>query len=138
MERLVASTVPPSCLLAGLLTSSSTAPSSLASLIPGNAVVGLDKYPKKVIRKDSTKKTAKKSGVKVFLKLVNFTHLMPTRYTLDVDLKEVVSGTPDFLTTKDKKLTAAMSAKTKLEDRFKTGKNRWFFTKLRMIRHDST
>ncbi|XP_044955209.1 60S ribosomal protein L27-3-like [Hordeum vulgare subsp. vulgare] len=101
-------------------------------------VVGLDKYPKKVIRKDSAKKTTKKSGVKVFLKLVNFTHLMPTRYTLDVDLKEVVSGTPDFLTTKDKKLTAAMSAKTKLEDRFKTGKNKWFFTKLRMIRHDST
>ncbi|KAE8793517.1 60S ribosomal protein L27-3 [Hordeum vulgare] len=55
-------------------------------------VAGLAKYPKKVIRKDSAKKTAKKSRVKVFLKL---------------------------------------------EDRFKTGKNRWFFTKLLMIRHDS-
>ncbi|KAE8786150.1 60S ribosomal protein L27 [Hordeum vulgare] len=32
-------------------------------------VTGLAKYPKKVIRKDSTKKTAKKSRVKVFLKL---------------------------------------------------------------------
>ncbi|KAE8782725.1 60S ribosomal protein L27-3 [Hordeum vulgare] len=56
-------------------------------------VAGLAKYPKKVIRKDSDKKTTKKSRVKVFLKL---------------------------------------------DDRFKTGKNRWFFTKLRMIRHDST
>ncbi|KAE8790982.1 60S ribosomal protein L27-3 [Hordeum vulgare] len=55
-------------------------------------VAGLDNYPKKVICKDSAKKTTKKSRVKVFLKL---------------------------------------------EDRFKTGKNRWFFTKLRMIRHDS-
>ncbi|KAE8805938.1 60S ribosomal protein L27-3 [Hordeum vulgare] len=100
-------------------------------------VAGLAKYPKKVIRKDSAKKTPKKSRVKVFLKLVNYTHLMPTRYTLDVDLKEVVSGTPDSLTTEDKKLTAAKSAKAKLEERFKTGKNRWFFTKLRMIRHDS-
>ncbi|KAE8792237.1 60S ribosomal protein L27-3 [Hordeum vulgare] len=91
-------------------------------------VAGLAKYPKKVIRKDSAKKTAKKSNVKVFLKLVNFTHLMPTRYTLDVDLKEVVSEAPDSLTTKDKKLTAAKSAKAKLEERFKIGKNRWFFT----------
>ncbi|KAE8793257.1 60S ribosomal protein L27-3 [Hordeum vulgare] len=100
-------------------------------------VAVLAKYPEKVICKESAKKTAKKSRVKVFLKLVNFTHLMPTRYTLDVDLKEVVSGAPDSLTTKDKKLTAAKSAKAKLEERFKTDKNRWFFTKLLMIRHDS-
>ncbi|KAE8771723.1 60S ribosomal protein L27-3 [Hordeum vulgare] len=89
---------------------------------------------KAVIRKDS----AKKSRVKVFLKLINLTHLMPTRYTLDVNLKEVVSDAPDSLTTKDKNLIAANSAKPKLEERFKTGKNRWFFTKLRMIRPDST
>ncbi|KAE8778144.1 60S ribosomal protein L27-3 [Hordeum vulgare] len=101
-------------------------------------VAGLAKYPKKVISKDSAKKTAKKSCVKVFLKLVNFTHLMPTRYTLDVDLKEVVSGAPDSLTTKDKKLTAANSAKAKIEDRFKTGKNKWFFTKLCMIQEIPT
>ncbi|KAE8766355.1 60S ribosomal protein L27-3 [Hordeum vulgare] len=100
-------------------------------------VASLVKYPKKVIRKDSAKKTAKKSRIKVFLKLVNFSHLMPTRYTLDVHLKEVVSGALDSFTTKYKKLTAAMSAKAKLEERFKTGKNGWFFTKLRMIRHDS-
>ncbi|XP_044954943.1 60S ribosomal protein L27-3-like [Hordeum vulgare subsp. vulgare] len=83
-------------------------------------VAGLAKYPKKVIHKDSAKKTAKKSRVKVFLKLVNFTHHMPTRYTLDVDLKEVVSGAPDSLTTKDKKLIVANSSKAKLEERFKT------------------
>ncbi|KAE8787287.1 60S ribosomal protein L27-3 [Hordeum vulgare] len=70
-------------------------------------VAGLAKYPKKVMRKHSAKNTTKKSRVKVFLKLVNFTHLMPTRYTLDVDLKEVVSGAPDSPTTKDKKFTAA-------------------------------
>ncbi|KAE8816423.1 60S ribosomal protein L27-3 [Hordeum vulgare] len=78
-------------------------------------VAGLAKYPKK---------------------LINFTHLMPTRYTLDVDIKEVSSGAPDSLTTKEKNLTAAKSAKAKLEERFKISKNRWFFTKLRMIRHD--
>ncbi|CAM0908783.1 unnamed protein product [Alopecurus aequalis] len=87
-------------------------------LKPGKAVTLLQGRP--VIRKDS----AKKSRVKVFLKLVNFTHLMPTRYTLDVDFKDVASAGSDGLATTDKKVTAA-------EAKFKTGKNRWFFTKLR-------
>ncbi|KAK9156281.1 hypothetical protein Sjap_003761 [Stephania japonica] len=100
-------------------------------------VAGVSKYPKKVIRKDSAKKTAKKSRVKVFVRMVNYQHMMPTRYTLDVDLKDVV--TLDALQSKDKKVTAAKEAKARLEERFKTGKNRdfrvlmnrWFFSKLR-------
>ncbi|KAJ0087927.1 hypothetical protein Patl1_33234 [Pistacia atlantica] len=92
-------------------------------------VAGIKKYPSKVIRKDSSKKTAKKSRVKAFVKLVNYQHLMPTRYTLDVDLKDVVTG--DSLQSKDKKVTACKETKNRLEERFKTGKNRWFFTKLR-------
>ncbi|XP_031478277.1 60S ribosomal protein L27-3 [Nymphaea colorata] len=92
-------------------------------------VAGLLKYPKKVIRKDSAKKTAKKSRVKVFIKLVNYNHIMPTRYTLDVDLKDVI--TVDALQSHDKKVTAAKEAKARFEERFKSGKNRWFFTKLR-------
>ncbi|CAO2045479.1 unnamed protein product [Urochloa humidicola] len=93
-------------------------------------VAGLAKYPKKVIRKDSAKKTAKKSRVKCFIKQVNFTHLVPTRYTLDVDLKDV-AAVPDALSGRDKKVDACKTAKYRLEERFKTGKNRWFFTKLR-------
>ncbi|KAK3033107.1 hypothetical protein RJ639_036466 [Escallonia herrerae] len=88
-------------------------------------VVGISKYPKKVIRKDSAKKTAKKSRVKAFIKLVNYNHIMPTRYTLDVDLKDVV--TPDVLQSRDKKVTAAKEVKARFEERFKTGKNRWWF-----------
>ncbi|CAE6024872.1 unnamed protein product [Arabidopsis arenosa] len=92
-------------------------------------VAGLKKYPSKVIRKDSAKKTAKKSRVKCFFKFINYQHVMPTRYTLDLDLKNVVSG--DAISSKDKKVTALKEAKSKFEERFKTGKNRWFFTKLR-------
>ncbi|KAI3844942.1 hypothetical protein MKX03_019317 [Papaver bracteatum] len=92
-------------------------------------VAGIMKYPKKVIRKDSAKKTAKKSRVKAFIKVVNYNHIMPTRYTLDVDLKDVVST--EVLASRDKKVTAAKETKKRLEERFKTGKNRWFFTKLR-------
>ncbi|CAN0910277.1 60S ribosomal protein L27-3 [Linum grandiflorum] len=105
-------------------------------LKPNKAVIvlqgryaGRKAYPGKVIRKDSAKKTARKSRVKCFVKLVNYRHLMPTRYTLDVDLKDVV--TPDVLQTKEKKVAASKEAKAKFEERFKTGKNRWFFTKLR-------
>jgi len=54
---------------------------------------------------------------------------MPTRYTLDVDLKDVVSV--DVLQFRDKKVTAAKKAIARLEERFKTGKYHWFFTKLR-------
>lgn len=92
-------------------------------------VAGIAKYPSKIIRKDSAKKAAKKSRVKAFIKVVNYNHIMPTRYTLDVDLKDVVSL--DTLQSRDKKVTAAKEIKAKLEERFKTGKNRWFFSKLR-------
>ncbi|XVF14926.1 hypothetical protein REPUB_Repub09cG0103100 [Reevesia pubescens] len=85
-------------------------------------VAGIKKYPNKVIRKDSSKKTAKKSRVKCFIKLVNYQHVMPTRYTLDVDLKDVVNV--DSLQGKDKKVSACKATKEKLEERFKTGKNR--------------
>jgi large subunit ribosomal protein L27e len=82
-------------------------------------VVGLARYPKKVIRKDPVKKTAKKSHVKCFIKLVNFTHLMPTCYTLDVDLKDVMAGT-NVLASRDKKVDTCKTAKYYLEERFKT------------------
>jgi len=49
---------------------------------------------------------------------------VPTRYTLDVDLKDAVN--PDVLNAKDKKATALKETKKLLEERFKTGKNRWF------------
>ncbi|PIA61562.1 hypothetical protein AQUCO_00300822v1 [Aquilegia coerulea] len=100
-------------------------------------VAGISKYPKKVIRKDSEKKTAKKSRVKAFVKLVNYNHIMPTRYTLDVDFKDVVSGSSssnaatELFQSRDNKVTASKQIKARFEERFKTGKNRWFFSKLR-------
>ncbi|XP_073136217.1 large ribosomal subunit protein eL27x-like [Henckelia pumila] len=85
-------------------------------------VAGISKYPGKVIRKDSAKKQAKKSRVKAFVKLVNYNHMMPTRYNLDVDLKDVV--TSKTLVLRDKKVAACKEIKSRFEERFKTGKNR--------------
>ncbi|CAA0815512.1 60S ribosomal protein L27-1 [Striga hermonthica] len=39
--------------------------------------------------------------------------------------------TADALVSRDKKVTACKDIKARFEERFKTGKNRWFFSKLR-------
>lgn len=67
--------------------------------------------------------------VQTFIKVVNYQHLMPTRYTLEVDLKSVV--TADTVDNSTKKVEANKEAKALLEEKFKSGKNRWFFTRLR-------
>jgi hypothetical protein len=67
--------------------------------------------------------------LQTFVKAVNYQHLMPTRYTLEVELKGVVA--PDALDNSTKRKEACVEAKKLLEEKFKSGKNRWFFTKLR-------
>jgi len=57
---------------------------------------------------------------------VNYQHLMPTRYSLEQDeLKSIVADSASD------KVKANKEAKKVLEAKFKTGKQRWFFTKLR-------
>eukprot|EP01099_Mayorella_cantabrigiensis_P001737 TRINITY_DN1767_c0_g1_i1.p1 TRINITY_DN1767_c0_g1~~TRINITY_DN1767_c0_g1_i1.p1 ORF type:complete len:157 (-),score=47.05 TRINITY_DN1767_c0_g1_i1:73-543(-) len=89
-------------------------------------VVGVDQYPLKVTKAMGKRKIAKRSQIKPFVKVVNFTHLLPTRYGLDLELKSVL-GTRNVI---NKKVSRAKARKL-LEERYKTGRNRWFFTKLR-------
>eukprot|EP00611_Tribonema_gayanum_P028395 TRINITY_DN7294_c0_g2_i1.p1 TRINITY_DN7294_c0_g2~~TRINITY_DN7294_c0_g2_i1.p1 ORF type:complete len:114 (-),score=56.40 TRINITY_DN7294_c0_g2_i1:117-458(-) len=53
-------------------------------------VAGIDRYPRKVTKSMSKVKVAKRSKCKPFVKFVNVNHLMPTRYTADIELKTVV------------------------------------------------
>lgn len=80
-------------------------------------------------KKQSTKTQARNASIKPFIKRVNYQHVMPTRYTLDVDVKGVVG--PDSLESTAARKEAGKAAKKLLEDKFKTGKNRWFFSKLK-------
>ena len=73
--------------------------------------------------------TALGVGAQAFIKTVNYNHMMPTRYVLDLELKGAVTSESTENTTK--KVAAGKEAKKLLEERYKTGKNRWFFTKLR-------
>jgi large subunit ribosomal protein L27e len=63
------------------------------------------------------------------MKVINYTHLMPTRYSLDVELKSVV--TLDTFKEPTQRIATRKAVKKVLEDRFNSGKNKWFFSKLR-------
>merc|ERR1712217_336934 len=89
-------------------------------------VVGLAREPRKVIKRSSQKKQDRKSRVKTFIKTVNYQHLMPTRYTLEADLKSVVTAEAQ---ENPKKKKSRKEASKIFEEKFKTGKSRWFFSK---------
>merc|ERR1712244_148069 len=55
----------------------------------GHALVaGIDRYPRKVTRKMGKKKLKMRSKIKSFVKVVNYNHLMPTRYAVDIPFEK--------------------------------------------------
>jgi len=97
----------------------------------GHALVaGIDRYPRKVTKKMGKRKVHKRSKVKPFVKVLNYNHLMPTRYTVDIPFAKG-SITKDNLKDPMKRKKARYIVKTKFELRYKSGRNRWFFQKLR-------
>ncbi|KAL4222171.1 60S ribosomal protein L27 [Mactra antiquata] len=97
----------------------------------GHALVaGIERYPRRVTRGMGKKKMKQRSKVKPFVRVYNFNHLMPTRYSVDVGFDKAAVNKEAF---KDpaKKRKAKRDVKAKFEERYKSGKNRWFFQKLR-------
>ena len=77
----------------------------------------------------SAKKIKRRSKVKPFIKIINYNHLMPTRYTLELEgLKGVI--TSDTFKEPSQKLEARKTIRKTLEDKYNTGKNKWFFQPL--------
>jgi large subunit ribosomal protein L27e len=82
-------------------------------------VAGIDKYPMKVTKSMSNEKIIKRSRIKPFVKYINYTHIMPTRYSVnDIDVKSVV--TPDVMEKGDTKESARKSLKQVFEKRYIT------------------
>jgi large subunit ribosomal protein L27e len=76
------------------------------------------------------KRQHKHSRVKPFIKIINYNHLMPTRYTLDLEgLKGSVAH--DTFKEVSARQESKKNIKKVFEERFATGKNKWFFTALR-------
>ncbi|XP_074659230.1 large ribosomal subunit protein eL27-like [Tubulanus polymorphus] len=97
----------------------------------GHALVaGIDRYPRRVTKKMSKKKIKQRSKVKAFVKVYNFNHLMPTRYSVDVPMEKQTVNKDAFRDPALKR-KAVREVKGKFEERYKTGKNKWFFQKLR-------
>ncbi|KAH7064701.1 ribosomal L27e protein family-domain-containing protein [Macrophomina phaseolina] len=96
---------------------------------PHALVAGIERYPSKVTRRMSKARQTKRSKVKPFIKTVNYNHLMPTRYTLELEgLKGVVTN--DTFKEVSQREEAKKTVKKALEERYQSGKNRWFFTPL--------
>ena len=80
-------------------------------------VAGVDRSPKKVTRDMSKKKFNKRTSVKPFVKYVNYNHVMPTRYTLDVADKIKTLVNDETLTNEEKRKAALKTLKTTLDER---------------------
>merc|ERR1711892_524922 len=96
----------------------------------GHALVaGIERYPRKVTKGMSQKKIHRRSNLKPFVRLINYNHLMPTRYTIDVDVKSVINK--DALADPSTKRAGLIQVKEKFSTRYTSGKNSWFFKALR-------
>ncbi|KAF2882606.1 hypothetical protein ILUMI_23574 [Ignelater luminosus] len=96
----------------------------------GHALVaGIDRYPRKIHKRMGKGKMHKRSKIKPFVKVINYNHLMPTRYSVDVASEQKV--TPKDLKDPMKRKKVRFQVRVKLEERYKQGKNKWFFQKLR-------
>ena len=104
----------------------------------GHAVVaGIERYPRRVVRAMKQSKIDKRTKIKPFLKTVNFNHLMPTRYSVDFDLKKTID---DGALAKEARTETKKVIKKIFEEKYKnqSAKNEkktlgvgYFFSKLR-------
>jgi large subunit ribosomal protein L27e len=105
----------------------------------GHAIVaGIDKYPRKVTKSMSKKKIGKRSKITPFVKLVNYNHVMPTRYAIDLgDAAKAAVDSTAFSSSSNKeenpeaRKTSRDAIKKIFEEKYLAGKNKWFYQKLR-------
>merc|ERR1739844_825656 len=97
----------------------------------GHALIaGIDRYPRLVTKRMGKTKIKQRSKVKPFLKVINYNHMMPTRYTVDIGFDKAILN-KEVLKDPAKKKKARHMVRTNFEERYKSGKNKWFFHKLR-------
>lgn len=117
---------------------------------PHAVVAGIERYPRKVTKRMGAKTIARRSKVKpfikvrilfllvyisdiinMFLQVVNYSHLFPTRYQLELEGFKNTVSTKTFKEVTHRE-DAKKNIKKLLEERYTSGKNRWFFAPLRV------
>lgn len=101
-------------------------------------VAGIEKYPRRVKKSMSKKKIVLRSQLTPFIKVVNYNHVMPTRYTLDINDKmksgvdiAAFSSPGANAERPEARTTSRATIKKEFQGRYNAGKNKWFFTPLR-------
>lgn len=101
-------------------------------------VAGIEKYPRRVKKSMSKKRIAQRSSLSCFIKVINYNHIMPTRYALD--LGDTVKNSVDMAAFSspganaerpEARKQSRVIVKKELQQRYNAGKNKWFFTPLR-------
>ena len=104
---------------------------------PHALIAGIERYPKRVTRRMGKKRIARKSSnIKPFLKPVNLTHLLPTRYVVkDFDFEGITDA---VLKEKETKQDANKTLRKVFEKKYlqptgedKSENTKFFFKKLR-------
>ena len=84
----------------------------------GHALVaGIDRYPRKVTKFMGKKKIKQRSMVKSFVRVYNYNHLMPTRYSVDINMGKSTVNKECFRDPALKR-KARQDTKAKLEERY--------------------
>merc|ERR1719453_15704 len=86
-------------------------------------IFGLFKSPLKMTSTMSEIAKVKKSSVKIFVKIMNSKHLLPTRYKLKVE--EIKKINIEAKVYEIKKVKMLINSKKIFEDKFKSGESKW-------------
>ncbi|KAN0033006.1 hypothetical protein ACTA71_011213 [Dictyostelium dimigraforme] len=98
-------------------------------------VAGIDKYPRSIVRSMSRKTILKRTAIRSFVKVVNYNHIMPTRYNFEGRDESAFTGLKNTVTVESsqvaKRTHTRLAVKKIFEAKHKAGKSKWFFSKLR-------
>lgn len=92
-------------------------------------IVGLARSPRIITKNMNKKKVNSRYRVHPFIKVVNYNHMMPTRYSFDLDVKGFITSEAIIDPAKRKEACSVLAKK--LEERYRLGHNKWFFQKLK-------
>ena len=87
---------------------------------PHCLVAGIDSYPRKVTKRMGNKKIERKSKIRPFLKNVNFTHIMPTRYVLGPELDLKWSASDEEMEKPEERKKIKKEIRKTLEEKYAT------------------
>ncbi|CAH8483985.1 unnamed protein product [Dicrocoelium dendriticum] len=93
-------------------------------------IVGIDRYPRRIVRRMGKKRMESRCKIKPFVKIINYNHLLPTRHMVNIPFDTKLIN-KNALMDKSLRRKARLEAKLKLQQRYKSRENPWLFSKLR-------